>query len=125
MAKVYAKHQSLKNLAIYKGWGFVSTNQFTDVKKAHLLDMRKGSNSLVFNVHPNGNEKLFRKYGIRARGSDLNSYFYGITIKGFQFIIENFPDIKNITDIMLRDLFDEVFSEDFDEYEWIKLRRLL
>lgn len=107
-----------------RGWGFVSTNNFPDVKKAHLLEMRRGPNALVFNISPNGNEKILAKYGIKVYGSDWNSYFYSLTIKGFQFVLENYKDIKDVTDEMLKNLFDEVFSENLNEDEWVELRKL-
>jgi DNA polymerase elongation subunit (family B) len=126
--KILAKHKSLANLVDYRGWGFVKTNEFEEIKKQHLLEMRKDYKPFVFQTAPardsrDGtvkNASLFNKYYGNIYGPDWNSAFYGITFEGLMFVRANFPELKSQTDRMLVTLFNEVFNEGFSVSEWKK-----
>ena len=115
-----AKHKSLKNLIDRHGWDLVGTNEYDDIKKNHLLDMRNTNRPLVVYTAPNKNWndsvlyfKKFRK-GDKPVGTEWNNNFYGITAYGLILIREIAPEIK--TDYMLTELFDWLFNGD-DEFE--------
>ena len=109
--KVLAKHISLKNLVQDHEWGIVGTNEYEDIKKAHLLDMRKGKRPLVTDFSPNKNYinsiAHFNRFrgGDEPYGKDWNNNFYGTTVYGIIVLRELFPEMKDDIDSILYDMF--------------------
>lgn len=117
--KALAKHKSLYTLVKWMRWGLVATNEYEEIRKDHLLDMRK--DKLVLYLSPNkmikGNMDFFDKYrGKRIEGSDWNSYFYGITFKGLFLVRNMFPDLKESCNEMILNVFEDVFNGEFDDW---------
>lgn len=123
--KAYARHYSLRKLVYYFGWELVGTNEEEEIKKEHLLQMRRSPESLVFDVMPSaagrgypGNlkhvENLRHK---RIEGSEWNSNFYGVTFKGLMLIKQLFPDMEKIVYKMILHLLNNVFNGTYDEWE--------
>lgn len=125
--KKRAIHTSLKNIVLRYGWNVVGTNASDYIKKAHLLEMRRGLNPLVFDINPvrnntgYGNEKFFARYHGNVIGSEWNSNFYGITYEGLMTVLELFPEVRNDIEDMLYDLLDHIFNSDIDIND-LKLR---
>lgn len=89
-----ARHETLLRLFDEKGFtGWVQTNEWGKTSKAHFLQMRK--EGLV--NYMGGDQSYFKKLsGLNPYGPDKNAYFYTITIKGVNKLIELYADNEDL-----------------------------
>lgn len=107
--KFYKRYETLLKLVVTKGLGWAQTNEFGPTGKSHLLHMRR--EGLV--VYESGDR--LGKRGLYARGTDLNAYFYTITPKGLNLLLNINPGHEDVLDAC-ESFIRGVFEKDF----WIK-----
>ena len=119
--KIYARDNTLYNLARDVGWGFCTTNAYGSAGKSHLLEMRSGQRGgpWVKNVGYSHPEVI--KSGLRASYSDKLAFYYCITFKGFVHLLETFPD-TTIFNGLKADIFKRAFSGESKDKDFVDFR---
>lgn len=92
---IYARYHTLKKLVEEVGLGWVQTNIHNKSWKAHLLETRR--KGLVIYA-PGDSWRVQKGLGHITSYADKLAYFYTITFKGLQLVLENWPNCEEAKD---------------------------
>lgn len=118
---IYSRYYTLKRLVEEAGLSWVQTNQFGKASKAHFLQMRSKERLVI---KAGGDTwRVEKGLGYRPAYADRLAYYYGITFKGLQLVLENWPNCEEAKDAakkLVKIAFKSNWDSNYDKDYWEK-----